>query len=111
MEKHCKPCEGGVKPLEKDQIKKMFSELSDWQLTEDNKIIFKDFKFKNFYETMKFVNSAAAIANEENHHPDLEVGYNHCLVKYTTHAIGGLSENDFICAAQIDALAKINSQA
>ena len=102
MNKHCKSCEGGVKPLNKDQIKNMVAELSGWQASEDYKIIFKNFKFKNFHETMKFVNFVADIANQENHHPDLEVGYNHCLVKYTTHAISGLSENDFICATKIN---------
>ena len=73
-------------------------------MSTDAKQIHKDFKFKGFNATTGFVNAVAWIANQEGHHPDLEVGYNHCLVRYTTHAIGGLSENDFICAAKIDKL-------
>ncbi|EGQ63942.1 pterin-4-alpha-carbinolamine dehydratase, partial [Acidithiobacillus sp. GGI-221] len=63
-----------------------------------------EFRFKNFYETMAFVNAVAWISHREDHHPDLELGYNRCVVHYSTHAIGGLSENDFICAARVDAL-------
>lgn len=77
---------------------------SGWALSEQGDRISKDFLFKGFYRTMAFVNAVAWIANSENHHPDLEVGYNHCRVTYTTHAIDGLSENDFICAAKVDAL-------
>jgi 4a-hydroxytetrahydrobiopterin dehydratase len=64
----------------------------------------REFRFRDFYRTMSFVNAIAHIANIENHHPDLEVGYGVCRVRYTTHAIGGLSENDFICAALVDAV-------
>jgi 4a-hydroxytetrahydrobiopterin dehydratase len=64
----------------------------------------REFRFKNFYETMAFVNAVAWISHREDHHPDLELGYNHCVVHYSTHATGGLSENDFICAARVDAL-------
>jgi len=66
--------------------------------------IYREFTFKNYYKTMAFVNAVAWIAHQENHHPDLSVGYNRCLVRYSTHAIQGLSENDFICAAKVDAL-------
>lgn len=101
----CKPCEGGVDPLTTDQARALLDQVAeDWQTSEDGKEISKDFSFGGFYKTMNFVNAVAWIANAENHHPDLEVGYKHCLVRYTTHAIGGLSENDFICAAKIDAL-------
>src|SRR3989338_1438909 len=96
--KKCKPCEGGVAPLTKTQTEQFLQQLSQWQLTSDSKTIYCDFQFKNFYQTMSFVNAVAWIANQENHHPDLEVGYKHCLVCYSTHAINGLSENDFICA-------------
>ena len=71
----------------------------------------REFRFKDFYRTMSFVNALAHIANIEDHHPDLEVGYNYCRVRYTTHAIGGLSENDFICAAKIDQLPSIRAPA
>lgn len=103
--KHCKPCEGGVPPLEGESIKKQLKQLGrEWQVNADNKILFKDFRFKNYYQTIAFVNALAWMAHRENHHPDLEVGYNHCLVQYTTHAAKGLTENDFICAQQVEAL-------
>ncbi len=104
--KHCVPCEGGIQPLERAEAERLRDKNLDdgWELSEDAKEIRKDFKFKGFYKTIAFVNAIAWIANAEGHHPDLEVGYNHCLVRYTTHAIDGLSENDFICAMKIDAL-------
>jgi 4a-hydroxytetrahydrobiopterin dehydratase len=104
-EKHCKPCEGGVAPLGHDEATRLLSQLEPgWQLIEDGKAIKREWKFKNFYHTMSFVNAIAHVANQEDHHPDLEVGYGYCRVRYSTHAIGGLSENDFICAAKVDAL-------
>ena len=104
-EKHCVPCEGGISPLTREEADRYLKKLApDWALTPDFKQIHKDFKFKGFQGTMFFVNAVAWIAQQEGHHPDLEVGFNHCLVRYTTHAIGGLSENDFICAAKIDKL-------
>ena len=105
-EKHCKPCEGGVAPLDRGEAEKLLTELPDWTLSESGKEIRSTFKFKNFHRTMEFVNALAWIAHQEDHHPDMEVGYNTCTVRYSTHAIGGLSENDFICAARIDALLK-----
>ena len=104
-EKHCVPCEGGVKPLTREEAGRYLKKLApEWQLSADVRQIQQDFKFKGFNGTMGFVNAVAWIANQEGHHPDLEVGYNHCLVRYTTHAIDGLSENDFICAAKVDKL-------
>ena len=101
----CEPCEGGVAPLTRDQAQELMTQLDeDWSLSEDATEIRRDYHFKGFNRTMGFVNAVAWIANSENHHPDLEVGWGHCLVRYTTHAIGGLSQNDFICAAKIDAL-------
>lgn len=103
--KHCVPCEGGVASLTREQTTQLIKQLnSEWQLSDDNKSIMRSFKFKNFYHTMSFVNAVAHVANNEDHHPDLEVGYNYCNVRYNTHAIDGLSENDFICAAKIDSL-------
>lgn len=102
---HCVPCEGGVPPLETSEAKNLLQALHDeWQLIENGNAIARELHFKNFYETMAFVNAVAWIAHREDHHPDLEVGYNRCHVRYATHAIGGLSRNDFICAAQIDEL-------
>jgi 4a-hydroxytetrahydrobiopterin dehydratase len=103
-DKSCKPCEGGTSPLNDGEITKMLTDVNQWQVSEDKKSIYKDFKFKGFYKTMAFVNAIAWIANKEGHHPDLKVGYNYCHVLFTTHAIDGLSENDFICAAKIDML-------
>lgn len=100
----CVACEGGVPPLTPDEIKKYSAEVKGWMVSADGKLISQRFKFKNFYETMAFVNAIAWISNIENHHPDMEVGYNYCLVKYMTHAISGLSKNDFICAAKVDSL-------
>ena len=77
----------------------------DWRLVEDGKAMRREFAFKDFYRTMSFVNALAHVANIEDHHPDLEVGYNYCRVRYSTHAIGGLSDNDLICAAKIDQIA------
>jgi 4a-hydroxytetrahydrobiopterin dehydratase len=102
--KHCKPCEGGLEPLGLEAARKLIAKLDHWTLDPSGKEIQKLFNFRNYHETMAFVNASAWISHREDHHPDLEVGYNLCRVRYTTHAIGGLSENDFICAAKIDAL-------
>lgn len=103
--KQCKPCEGGVPPLTKEEANKLLQQLAGWSLA-DNKIS-KTFEFKNYYQTMAFVNAVAWLSHREDHHPDMTVGYNKCHVEYMTHAINGLSENDFICAAKIDWLFKI----
>ncbi len=80
---------------------------SGWALTADNTAIRRELAFKDFYRTMSFVNAVAHVANIEDHHPDLEVGYNYCRIVYTTHAIHGLSDNDFICAAKIDLIPRV----
>lgn len=103
--KQCKPCEGGVPPLSGAEIAVLLQQLNDWQL--QDKQINKTYHFKNYYQTMAFVNAVAWISHREDHHPDMLVGYNQCAISYITHAIGGLSENDFICAAKIDALFSI----
>jgi 4a-hydroxytetrahydrobiopterin dehydratase len=102
-EKRCKPCEGGVEPFTRQRSELLVRQLSpEWCLSGEGPYLRREFKFRDFYRTMSFVNAVAHIANIEDHHPDLEIGYNYCRVQYTTHAIGGLSENDFICAAKID---------
>jgi 4a-hydroxytetrahydrobiopterin dehydratase len=102
-QKKCKPCEGGVTPLTREIATKLLGQLdSAWKLTADAKAIRRELAFKDFYRTMSFVNAVAHVANIEDHHPDLEVGYNYCRIVFTTHAVQGLSENDFICAAKID---------
>jgi 4a-hydroxytetrahydrobiopterin dehydratase len=102
--KRCVPCEGGVAPMDSAAAATMLDRLHDWGLDEGGKAISRSFAFKNYYETMAFVNALAWIAHREDHHPDLQVSYNRVLVRFSTHSIGGLSENDFICAAKIDAL-------
>ncbi len=103
-DRHCVPCEGGVTPYDRTAAETVMKDLPEWILSDDGKSISRDFKFKGFFRTMSFVNAMAWIANSENHHPDFMTGYNHCEVTFTTHAIDGLSENDFICAAKVDAL-------
>ncbi len=102
-QKKCKPCEGGVAPLSRAAAEALLPKLDPaWRLSEDGRSIRRELPFRDFYRTMSFVNALAHVANIEDHHPDLEVGYNYCRIVYTTHAIRGLSENDFICAAKID---------
>lgn len=105
IKKRCKPCEGGVPPLTPDAVKALMSALhGDWSVVNDGKAIQREFTFSGYHRTMGFVNAVAWIAESEGHHPDLEVGYGKVQCLWTTHAIGGLSENDFICAAKVDRL-------
>ena len=107
-QKKCKPCEGGVAPLSHAAAEKLLRDLQDgWQLTADHQSIRREFAFKDFYRTMSFVNAVAHVANIEDHHPDLEVGYNYCRLEFSTHSIGGLSDNDFICAAKVDQIPRV----
>lgn len=99
----CKPCEGGIPPLSAEDIAALMPRLdSNWRV-EDGRLR-REFKFPDHYVTMSFVNAVAWVSHRQGHHPDLSVGYNTCRVDYITHAIDGLSESDFICAAKIDAL-------
>lgn len=102
--RHCEPCEGGVCPLEASVSTQHLKQLPGWQLTSDGSTIARTFKFKDFSATMSFINAMAYVAEQQAHHPDFSAGYGYCEVRYTTHAIGGLSENDFICAAKINEL-------
>ena len=103
--KKCVPCEGGVPALTPTQAATLAKQLhAEWKIAADAKSLQRAFKFKDFYRTMSFVNAVAYIANGEDHHPDLAVGYDYCNVTFATHSIGGLSENDFICAAKVDLL-------
>jgi 4a-hydroxytetrahydrobiopterin dehydratase len=105
--KKCVPCEGGVPPLTRGEATALRAELhGDWIIAEDAKSLKRSLKFKDFYRTMSFVNAVAHIANTEDHHPDLELGYDYCRITFATHSIGGLSQNDFICAAKVDLLSK-----
>ncbi len=98
-------CQANTSLLNEDVAKALMGEVhTEWSSIEDGKVIQRTFRFKNYYQTIAFVNALAWVAHAEDHHPDLEVGYNRCTVNYSTHSVGGLSENDFICAARIDAL-------
>lgn len=103
LTKKCVPCEGGVPPFSNEEIEKYLIEIKGWRVVEEKKIE-KSFAFKNFREAINFVNRVAALAEEENHHPDIWLSYNKVRLELRTHAIGGLSENDFILAAKIDNL-------
>ncbi len=102
LQKHCRACAGAADRLSEAQVTALLREVPAWQRNGGE--IARTFAFKNYYETMAFVNATAWVSHREDHHPDLEVGYNKCRVRYSTHSVGGLSENDFICAARLDAL-------
>ncbi len=103
--KHCKPCEGGVQPLQAKAAEQLLGTLhDDWRISDDGLEISRTFTFPAYSRSLGFANAVAWIAIAEGHHPDLLVSYSRCTVSYTTHAIGGLSDNDFICAAKVDLL-------
>jgi 4a-hydroxytetrahydrobiopterin dehydratase len=103
-EKKCVACEGGVAPLNRVEAEVLLRQVRDWVLSPDGKTITKRFKLKNFKEAMALANAIGDVAEEEGHHPDLAIGWGKVEVALTTHAIDGLSENDFILAAKIDAI-------
>lgn len=109
LNKRCLPCEGGVLAFDSSATTEFLKKLDGWELYNDGKEIVRDFHFKDYYRTIAFVNAIAWIAHYEGHHPDLEVHYDSCKVRYSTHAVTGLTENDFICAAKVDALFKTHS--
>jgi len=102
--RNCVACVKGGPALTAQRAAELLRELPGWEFDGETQTIGRTLRFKNFYETMAFVNAVAWIAHREDHHPDLEVSYNCCVVRYRTHAVDGLSENDFICAAKVDAL-------
>ncbi len=105
LNKKCVPCEGGVLPFDISQIHKYQKKIDGWTVTKNEKNIFfleKKFVFKNFLESQKFVNEVGKVSEEEGHHPDILFGWGYAKINITTHAIEGLSENDFILAAKID---------
>lgn len=104
-QKHCAPCEGGVPPLTKSEAEAFLSETEGWLIIRSNLAIEKQFRFKNFQEALDFTNKVGALAEAEGHHPDILIhNWNKVTVTLSTHAIGGLSENDFIVAAKINEL-------
>jgi 4a-hydroxytetrahydrobiopterin dehydratase len=102
VRKKCVPCEGGVAPLSVEQLRPLLMGLPGWEL--EGGAITRTYRFKDYFDTMAFVNAAAWVSHREDHHPDMLVGYGSCKVSYLTHAINGLTENDFICAAKLDLL-------
>jgi 4a-hydroxytetrahydrobiopterin dehydratase len=103
LNKKCVPCEGGVFSLTREEAEKYLAEVSGWTLDEKTLKISKEYKFKDFIGAINFVDKISEIAEGEGHHPDIHIFYNKVLLELSTHAIGGLSENDFILAAKIDA--------
>ena len=104
-DRQCRPCEGGIALLDAAMASEMLHSLVGWALNEE--CLEKTFAFRNHYEAMAFVNAIAWLSHRENHHPELTVGYKDVRVRYWTHAIDGLSENDFICAAKLEKLLTI----
>jgi 4a-hydroxytetrahydrobiopterin dehydratase len=103
--KKCRPCEGGMPPLSADEVAAMLKQVPEWRLTPDGQRIRREWRVKDFVTGLNFFNRIGRIAEDEDHHPDLHlVGYRNVAIELWTHAIGGLSENDFILAAKIDQL-------
>jgi 4a-hydroxytetrahydrobiopterin dehydratase len=102
--KKCKPCEGGIPPMTLEEATEMQKEVPSWEVLDEGQAIRRIFVFANHHEVLAFVNAVAWISHREDHHPHQEVGYSRCLIAYSTHAVEGLTENDFICAAKVDAL-------
>jgi 4a-hydroxytetrahydrobiopterin dehydratase len=106
-ERRCIPCEGGGQPLTEDDAKALMPQLDPrWQLLDRGRKLEAVFEFRNYFRTLAFVNAAAYVAINEDHHPDIAFGYKTATVTWWTHAVNGLSENDFICAAKLDGLVK-----
>ena len=105
LDKKCVPCEGGIASLDLHEIHKYQKKVDGWDVKQNEKKIYfleKNFKFKNFLESQKFINKVGEISEQERHHPDILFGWGYAKISITTHAIEGLSENDFILAAKID---------
>ena len=110
LKKNCKPCEGGVLPLDLKEIHKYQKKVDGWDIKSNEKKIFfleKNFKFNDFLESQKFINKVGVISEKEGHHPDIFFGWGYAKILITTHAIEGLSQNDFILAAKIDNLINV----
>ena len=110
INKKCVPCEGGVSPLDLSEIHKFQKMVAGWDVKPNEKKIYfleKVFKYKNFLDSQKFVNEVGKISENEGHHPDILFGWGYAKIRITTHAIEGLSENDFILAAKIDKIVNV----
>jgi 4a-hydroxytetrahydrobiopterin dehydratase len=104
LDRHCKELPEGTPALVPGEVERLLAEVPGWALEADRKKIARTYPFKNYHETIEFVNALAFVVHREDHHPDLEVSYNRCRVVFWTHTVGGLSDNDFICAARLNAL-------
>ena len=102
--KKCRPCEGGIPAMSLEEATAMRTEVPSWEVIDDGQGLRRIFTFSDHHQVMAFVNAIAWISHREDHHPNLAIGYSRCEVVYTTHAVEGLTENDFICAAKVDAL-------
>jgi 4a-hydroxytetrahydrobiopterin dehydratase len=104
-DRNCQPLPRGTPAIAAEEAVTLLAQLDPaWRIAEDGRSLRRAFGFKDFYRTIAFLNAVAWIANAEDHHPDVEAGYDYCRIAFSTHTVGGLSENDFICAAKIDAL-------
>ena len=99
-----KNCRSGAKKLEPEKVQENLKRLEDWTLTDDSTAISRRFEFKGFLKAVEMANLAAWLGNKQDHHPDISFGFGYCEVRFSTHDAGGLTENDFICAARLDAL-------
>lgn len=104
-EPHCRPLRGPEHRIAADAAAARLAQLPGWDVIEDGAAIARTFRFPDYYRTLAFVNAIAFMAHREDHHPDLGVHYDRCVVRYSTHDVGGLSDNDFICAAKVSRLA------
>ncbi len=102
---HCKPCKAGTPALSNAEADGLMRQIEGWQRYDH--LISRAYHFKDYYQTIAFVSAVAWLSHSEDHHPELTVTYNSCRVEYTTHSVHGLSQNDFICAAKVDALFRI----
>jgi 4a-hydroxytetrahydrobiopterin dehydratase len=106
LERRCRELPKGTPALSAAEVERVLAELPGWALEGDGKKIAKTYEFTNFHQTIEFVNALAWVVHREDHHPDLEVSFKRCRAVFWTHTVGGVSENDLICAAKIDALVK-----
>jgi 4a-hydroxytetrahydrobiopterin dehydratase len=103
-QQHCVQRKGSDHALDTTTVNGLLADLPGWQLANGGKAIVKDYRFPDFHHTLGFINAVGFMANQQDHHPDLTAGYGHCEVLWSTHDVGGLSLNDFICAAKVEAL-------
>ncbi|MEP6899530.1 MAG: 4a-hydroxytetrahydrobiopterin dehydratase [Rhodanobacter sp.] len=101
---HCASRKGSQHALDATQVSRLLMQLPGWKVNADGKAIVKDFEFPDFHHTLGFISAVGFMANHEDHHPDIEAGYGHCRLLWSTHDVGGLSLNDFVCAARVEAL-------